>query len=74
MLCCVVDVDTEVSESEIEVPVGVKVRERKDMIFGERLLRRVDCSGFLDGYFHFFRWTADGCDRRLFVVFCLSCI
>lgn len=50
-----VDVDTEVSESEIDVPIGVKVGERKDMIFGERRLRRVDCGGFMDGYFHFFR-------------------
>lgn len=53
LLCCVVDVDTEVTESEIEVAVGVKVGERKDMIFGERRLRREDRSGFVDGYFHF---------------------
>lgn len=56
LLCRVVEVDTEVAESEIKVAVSVKVRERKDMIVGERRLRREDCGGFVDGYFHFFRW------------------
>lgn len=54
LLCrVVVDVDTEVSESEIEVPIGVNMGERKDMVFSERRLRRIDCVSFTDSYFHF---------------------
>lgn len=65
-----VEVDTKVTESEIKVIVGVEVGERKNMIFSERRLRRANCGGFEDVYFHIFRWTdGGGSDRKMVVIF-----